>query len=245
FIVPRTAVRTVKDQLEGAKHSIYFLFGENEEQKSSVYIGKTRDFSIRLLTHDQEKDFWHTAFVFLDPPNQDYLESLAIEAAKSSGRYVIENSRNESQQALNSFEQIQNQDYFQGVKTILGTFGYFIFEERAVIADNKMYYLKSEDGADARAYLLDTGEIQVLTGSLARKRETVAFTGWAYAARRQFLHEEKLVEDVAHSLSYKFTEDIIFKTPSAAAATIKGSPINGWTAWRDEAGNTLDQNVRQ
>lgn len=43
----------------------------------------------------------------------------------------------------------------------------------------------------------------------------------------------------------KKQKDYLFKSPSAAAATTTGRPINGWTAWRDESGNTLDSNLRK
>jgi hypothetical protein len=83
----------------------------------------------------------------------------------------------------------------------------------------------------------------VLAGATALIRETDSFGGWSKTARERFLKEKKLV--IKDAESYELTEDTIFKSPSAAAATLVGRPANGWTAWKDEVGNTLDDNVRK
>jgi hypothetical protein len=36
-----------------------------------------------------------------------------------------------------------------------------------------------------------------------------------------------------------FLEGKRFKTPSGAAKSVVGRPINGWSAWRNSAGSTL------
>lgn len=83
----------------------------------------------------------------------------------------------------------------------------------------------------------------VFAGSIARRKEVGSFTGWSKTARERFLKEAKMV--LKGDDSYVTTEDIIFKSPSAAAATLSGSPINGWISWKDEKGNTLDENLRK
>jgi hypothetical protein len=42
-----------------------------------------------------------------------------------------------------------------------------------------------------------------------------------------------------------FQEDYIFNSPSAAAVTIKGRASNGWTAWKNKEGKTLDELKRK
>ncbi len=107
----------------------------------------------------------------------------------------------------------------------------------------KLYYRKAE-GSEARAQLLSDGSLNVLKDSLARIRETEAFWGWSQAARKRFLEDGTFAEN-GDGMSYVYTKDVLFKSPSAAAATTTGRPINGWTAWKDEAGNTLDENLRK
>jgi len=38
-----------------------------------------------------------------------------------------------------------------------------------------------------------------------------------------------------------FKENHIFNSPSAAAAAVLARKANGWTEWKDQSGNTLDQ----
>ncbi|MBI2633777.1 MAG: GIY-YIG nuclease family protein [Parcubacteria group bacterium] len=45
--------------------------------------------------------------------------------------------------------------------------------------------------------------------------------------------------------SFVFTKDYIFRSPSAAADTVAGRSSNGWTAWKDVVGKTLDENKRK
>ena len=42
-----------------------------------------------------------------------------------------------------------------------------------------------------------------------------------------------------------FLKDHLFNAPSTAALSLIGQRINGWTAWKNEAGQTLDELKRQ
>ena len=42
-----------------------------------------------------------------------------------------------------------------------------------------------------------------------------------------------------------FTQDYVFKSPSAAAAIVVGNNMNGWLSWKDKDGKTMDTVVRQ
>lgn len=246
FIVPRTEIKALKEREEAHGSGIYFLFGEDKETGGSlVYIGQSGDCLERLTRHDTEKDFWNEAIFFLNPPDRNYLESITTRFAREANRYIIKNGNQPQEEYQDEFDKIRNEKYLDGIKKILSTFGYKVFEKISdSYIDNSFYYLKSSDGADARARILEDGQMLVLKDSKARVRETEAFTGWAFAARRQFIESGILIY-VDSSESFVFTEDVVFNTPSAAAATIKGAPINGWTAWKDEQGNTLDDNLRK
>lgn len=244
FIIPRTEIGSLKERTE-LSSGLYFLFGEDEQSgEPLVYVGESGNCASRLGSHDSEKDYWNLAMVFLSPPDRNYLESLSTKLAKQAGRYIVKNSKQPAEERQSEFNKVLNERYFDGVKMILLTFGYPVFESiQTAVSDSQMYYLKA-DGADARAQLLSDGSLNVLQGSLARIRETDAFWGWSLAARRRFLEEGTFIEN-GDGVSYVYTKDVLFKSPSAAAATTTGRPINGWTAWRDASGKTLDDNVRK
>lgn len=81
----------------------------------------------------------------------------------------------------------------------------------------------------------------VKAGSLARIKETESFEGSAKVLREKMLNDGILVEE---SGVYRFTEDKLFSSPSAAAGVIMGRSINGWTSWKNVEGKTMDEVMR-
>lgn len=248
FVVPRQALKELKDRAEASQPGIYLLFGVDEgTSEELVYIGESENFQARIASHDATKDFWDTAVIFtggLNRAHVKYLEYRATVLAHEVGRVRLENKVQPQENILSEFEKVGVEQYFQNVQFILAALEYRVFESISELTTGaKIYHLKA-DSADARAYVLEDGSLNVLRGSLARIRETEAFLGWALAARRRFLEDGTVVPH-ANGTSYEFTRDVLFQSPSAAAATITGRPINGWTSWKDEEGRTLDQNIRQ
>lgn len=248
FVVPRQSLKELKDRSEINQPGLYFLFGEDEEFASDlVYIGESETFYTRVTDHDAKKDFWHTAVIFTGNISRTYVKYLEYKAttlARDAGRMVVQNKVKPPENSLSEIEKTIAEQYFENVQFVLGVFGYEVFKTILTsVSDSKLYYLKAA-GAEATAQLLPDGGINVLKGSLARIRESTAFWGWSKAARKRFLEEGTLVES-GDGTTYKYTKDSVFKSPSAAAATTIGSPANGWTAWKDDDGNTLDENLRK
>lgn len=248
FVLPRQSLKELKDRQEINQPGLYLLFGIDEASGGDlVYIGESENFYNRITNHDSNKDFWNRAVVFTGGLNRafvKYLEYKATTLAHEVNRMVVQNKVQPQENSLSEFEKITADQYFENVQFILEAIGYQVFDTVAEsIYDAKLYYLKS-DGADAKAQLLEDGSLNVLKGSVARIRETESFWGWSKDARERFLKDGTLVDN-GDGVSYLFTKDILFKSPSAAAATTTGRPANGWTSWKDESGNTLDENLRK
>lgn len=248
FIVPRASLKDIKDRPEAEDPALYFLFGEADESTNQkLYIGESENFYDRLANHDANKDFWNFAVIFtggLDKAKVRYLEYLATFEALLVGRFDLVNSASRNENSLKEYDKMSTKDFFDSVKFVLTVLGYPVFEHvDESVSDTKIYTLKAE-GVDAKAQLLNDGSLNVMKGSLARIRETKAFWGWSLNARKRFLEDGTLIDN-GDGISYKFTKDVLFKSPSAASSTTIGSPSNGWTAWKDEKGNTLDENLRK
>lgn len=247
FVVPRQNLKDLKDRPEITQPGLYLLFGVNEETSEDlVYIGESESFYSRIANHDANKDFWDIAIVFtggLNRADVKYLEYRATTLAAEAKRMVVQNKVQPQENTLSEFQKVTVDQYFENIRFILSTFQYEVFElvEQSYI-DNTFYHLRA-DGVTAKAKVLEDGAMIVFAGSIARKRETESFAGWSKTARERFIQEGKLM--VKDEASLEFTEDIIFKSPSAAAATLAGRPINGWTAWENEKGVTLDENLRK
>jgi len=247
LIVPRQSIKELKELPENSKPGIYMLFGQNESSAERLaYIGESENFFKRITSHDATKDFWDTAIIFTGELNRayvKYLEHCATLLASESKRMQMQNKVQPKENTLSDFDKLAADQYFEQMQFVLSALSYEIFEKLDESKANaEMYYLKLK-GADARAKLLENGNMLVLAGSIASIHETNSFEGWAQAARHDYLKRGilQLTEDKEH---YVFTQDQLFRKPSPAAAVIAARSINGWTAWKDAAGLTLDQNNR-
>ena len=248
FVIPRAQLRSIEDRPEVDDPAIYFLFGEGDESTNQqLYIGESENFFERLINHDGKKDFWNLAIVFtggLDKAKVRYLEYLSHMEANAVGRYDLVHSASRRENTLSESDEIITKSYFNQVKLLLSVLGYPVFDDvEESVSDETVYFLQGED-FEAQAQTLTDGSMVVLKGSRARVRETPSFTGWGLATRKKFVQQKFMVLDSSNS-SYVFVQDMLFKTPSAAASVIAGRAINGWTAWKDKDGNTLDENLRK
>ncbi len=248
FVVPRQNLKELKERTEVNQPGLYLLFGIDESSTDElVYIGESENFLSRITNHDTNKDFWNTAVIFTGGLNRafvKYLEYKATTLAHDAERMVVQNKVQPQENSLSEFEKIAAEQYFENIQFILSAVGYEVFETVAESLSGSTFYYLTAGGANAKAQLLSDGSLNVIKGSFARMRETEAFWGWSKSAREKFTQDGTFVEK-GDGLSYIYTKDVIFKSPTAAAATTVGSPINGWTAWKDEAGNTLDDNLRK
>lgn len=248
FVVPRPSLKELKERPEASQPGIYFLFGVDEElAQELVYIGESESFYGRMTSHEGNKDFWNRAIIFTGSLNRafvKYLEYKSTSLAKEADRMVVKNAAQPQENTLDESDKADADQYFEKMRFILSAIGYEIFEcaEDSYI-DQVLYQLKAE-GAFAKAKALDNGAMLVLKGALARKKETPSFGGWSQVARERFVKEGKFIASAKNIESYELTQDTVFKSPTAAAATLTGRSINGWLAWKDEKGQTLDENLR-
>ena len=246
YIVPRQSLNELSADSDVNNPGLYFLFGKDESSDSQLaYIGESENFFTRISSHSSKKDFWDEAIVFtgdLNKAHVKYLEHRAVQLAKQAGRMQLLNANNPPENRLSEYDKVGVELFFANVKFILEAFGYNIFKSiQESTQDSELYHLEGR-GFDASAQLLDNGDMVVLTGSLASITQTNSFGGWAEAARNQFVQDGTLVVD---GESYRFTTDVTFRSPSAAAATVAARSINGWTAWKDKNDNSLDENIRK
>jgi hypothetical protein len=246
YIIPRQSLNELTADSDVSNPGLYFLFGKDESSDSQLaYIGESENFFNRISSHNTRKEFWDEAVVFtgdLNKAHVKYLEHKAVRLAKQANRMQLDNSNIPPENRLSEYDKVGVELFLSHVRFILEAFGYDIFkslEESA--SQGELYYLKGKS-FDATARLLDNGGMLVLADSLASVYETNSFGGWAKAAREQLAKEGTLMQDEGY---HHFVKDVVFRSPSAAASTITGRSTNGWTAWKDSEGHTLDQNLRQ
>jgi len=98
---------------------------------------------------------------------------------------------------------------------------------QAVMAE--IYYF-SRNGSNASLRIQGDNRFVLLRGS--KIASVVQPFSTAQGPRNRYRH---LI-----SLSFEILQDIVFTTPSGAAAFVSGAADNGWIAWKTSTGKTID-----
>ena len=247
ILVPRTKLEEAASRPEISSVGIYFLIGvQDEETRPLLYIGEAEDCLVRLKQHNKLKDFWTQAIVVISKTGYftkshiKYLESYFLEEARKSARYKIENPTVPSQPYLPEPVQADMLDNAETIRILVSTLGHPMFD--TIIKPKKKDILTCKgEGVYAEGEMIDDGFI-VFAASTCKTTETPTIGKWTSELRARLIDEGILVpeEDV-----YKLSEDYIFSSPSAAAATVLARSANGWTLWKYSDGKTLDDVRRQ
>lgn len=250
FVAPRGKLAELRARDEVGQPGLYFLFGEGKE-RPSVYIGQSENVIGRLMSHDADRKEgeWNVAFIFvgnLDSALIKYLESISVDLAKKADRYEISNSAMPRENKLSEAKKIIASQCFEHIKLVAGLFGYLVFEDSNKQIGGAVYSMKyvKLKGADGHGALLPTEEFIVYKDSLARKKEQPSFSGSSSKQLKNKLIENGILRDHDEE-SYIFTQDYIFSSPSTAGNVVIGGTCNGWDAWKDSQGHSLDKNVRK
>lgn len=196
-----------------------------------------------------------------------YLESRLIRLAKSVGRVALSNGNEPSGGADLPEADASDMDYFiEQVRILLPVLGVDLFRGRTHPTTNSapaagpsgvtrtvvdgvpvaevspVFVLTNRRGVDARAQMID-GEFTVLAGSriaaTMRLKEASGESTRRPFAARSAIHEKVLdgASDHGAGPTVTLTKDVVFTSPSAAAAVVQGyATANGRTAWVTESG---------
>lgn len=248
ILIPRNKIIEVAIREEVKKYGIYFLFGGDEEKaKPIVYIGETEDCHERIKTHNKGKDFWSYAVVISSRTNAftkshvKFLEYLCIKNANEIGRYDTDNQTAPAKPFVTESMEADLLDNYETIKVLVGTLGFPLFEEKRKndSTKKKILYCKGRDAA-AEGDIIDDGFL-VYKNSKVNKEESKTIATWVSGIRKKLIESKILVLE---NNIYIFSEDYIFKSPSAAVATVLGRTANGWTEWKTMEGKTIDEIYR-
>lgn len=243
---PRSKLPELLSRDEAARTGIYFLSGPDPESGSpSVYVGEGDDVGKRLRAHakDASKDFWEkVCFITskdhnLTKAHGRYLESRLIEIATIAGRATLTNSTSPDTVRLPEAD-VSDMEYFiDQIRLVLPVLGMDFLRptqaaDRNTRTDEVVFELKSRKHSLEAIAVERDDEFVVLKGSAAQPAWIgVGSEGTSYGQLHgALLKKEKLAPDSDGNAS--FTDDVPFKSPSAAAAVVLGRPSNGRLEWR-------------
>lgn len=241
YKIPRNLLKNVAEREDLKKAGVYFLVGHNELDQPTVYIGEAEEVYKRITQH-QDKDFWSEALAFvskdenLNKAHIKYLEYTLHKDATDAARFELFNGNTPNKPAISEAERAVMLEFGEHLRVMVGTLGYKIFEPLTKKRTEKQdaYCIAAARGADARGFQTNEGFV-VLKGSRIAESE-VPSTPETVKAKRAALIADKQIE------SFVLTKDILFSSPSLAAAVVMGRSANGLVEWKLKGGSTLKDN---
>lgn len=265
---PRKSLGALLAREEAQSNGVYILLGEDAESINNTwcYIGRSENFAERLRNHQANKPKWQRAIIILslhhsfNEGHWGYMEAKLLQEARKADRCSLdENKNNPRSRKLSESQEASVNEFIRKVKLILPMLGVNIlrsaageegasaYVQRGVKDESPVFSLvHASRGVDARMRPVD-GELFVLEGSrLVKQWDTSAarseHTRRSYEALAQ--QHRKLIADGSLRVeddACVATRDIVFNSPSTAAAVCVGSSSNGRTAWKTSDGMTYAQ----
>lgn len=244
---PRTELDELLQREELDKAGIYILSGADPLSGSPrAYIGEAEVIRDRLKQH-KTKEFWISAIVFvskdenLTKAHVRYLESRLLMEAAQVGRFTLE----QNQAGGSKLPESDREDmevFLSRIHQLLPVLGSDLLIPIAQPAAKQQsggtLFCRMK-GAEGRGHRTPDGFV-VLQGSTAVLQERQSAKRWPYviALRKQLIADGTLVQKDGF---YRFTRDVEFSSPSAAAAVIEGGSANGLIEWRTKDGRVLKE----
>jgi len=243
-VIPRIKLSEVKSLEETTRPALYFLINADGDQ---AYIGEAENFYNRIKNHDQNKDWWDVVVAVVSSTNElskgdvKYLESLAVERAQN-GSIKVQNVVSPVRNNISRFSVHKLQNILDDTELILKSLNYDILSTPDNDTEDDVWYL-SHKGITARGEYRGS-QFVLLAGSTIH---TEATERWMrdfpnqYATRLDVLKNKATLKG-GHAI---ITENLAFKSVSMAAGIVTGGHVNGWKAWKNSQGKTMDEVMRK
>lgn len=242
YKIPRNRLNEAKELKNIDNTGVYILFGVDEETgEDRAYIGEAEDIYKRLIQHNKTKDFWNDCLVFVSQNNSlnkahiKFIENKLYNKAKEVERFIIENDTKPTKSSLDGADEIRAVKFYEKIILLTAVYGYHIFDKILTVQEvneEEIYYINSI-GLKATGTQTEEGFI-VFKGSQSSEEFKKAST---QSLRNKWneLRNQKIVD---HGI---FLKDIIFSSPSTAAAMILGRNANGLREWKNKDGKSLKE----
>jgi hypothetical protein len=253
YKIPRTELDKCKERDDLKQSGVYFLFGTSDQTgENVVYIGQAgarkngEGILFRLQEHKRnpDKDYWTEAVVFttsnnsFGPTEISYLENRFCNLSTEARRYIVKNGNDPTSGNVTEEKESELEEFIDYARIVMGTFGHRIFEPLVEITpvpvaeplknDEPLLYLKTTK-ANAKGRRTNEGFV-VFKDSMVSVNPTKSCSDSILQLRKK--HAERINNDV-------LMEDVLFKSPSAAAGFVTYSSANGLIMWMTHDGRTL------
>ncbi|WP_312114343.1 GIY-YIG nuclease family protein [Brevibacillus reuszeri] len=262
YIGQRKHVQMLQNIEEVSSPGLYLLISEFEESyQKKIYIGEADEVNVRISEQFKKKDWWSDFVIFiskdanLTKSHVRYLERELYEIAiKNKTTIETINGNTPPGSKLPVSECDDMNDFNENIIFVLSNLGILDFTKTQITDENinnkrkqesDIFYLnvpgaKGEVTKEARLIIIE-GTYRLLSDSYIRKDHVSSFSSHNYARLRRQLEEDGFFEASDSESYFKLCRDIDFKSPSAAAAIVRNSSMNGRKEWKLKSGISLDE----
>lgn len=243
YKISRNEINRFSERKESNYTGIYFLFGKNDDNSETVYIGEAEKLYDRLKQHIQDSEYWNNCVVVTSKDNAlnkahvKYLENAFYLFAKESNRFDLTNKNTPTKSSISEYDEATLKEFIDNTKLLVNALGYKAFDlfSGENLTETKIkYFIKAARGADAIGSAVADGFI-VFKGSKIAPSVTNSISGSIIKLR------EKLIKKQVVNSDFEFVTDYIFTSPSLAANVVMGRSANGRTEWKTKDKKTLAQ----
>ena len=251
YKIPRTALDKCKDMDLLKQSGVYFLFGTDKSDNAVVYIGQAgmRKNGKGLLLRIQEPhasiDYWTEAIMFtttnnsFGPTEISYLENRFCNMALQAGRYSVKNGNDPNPGNITEETESELEEFIDYAKIVMGALGHKVFEPVAP---------STESGDDEPLLYLEYGKGKATgkrtsDGFVVLKGSTINSTLTKSCPERAIKDRQKYAGRI--DKNNILTADLLFSSPSAAAAFVGGASLSGNALWKDAEGKTLKELINE
>lgn len=245
---PRSRIAEMLRRPEASRTGVYVQIGPDPDRPGDLlgYIGEADDVAARMRHHlrsDSNDFFDRVAFVVgsddaLTKAHARYLESRLIRLTKDAGTIVLTNDTAPDFARLPEADIADMETFIEQLRIVLPLVGFDLFRLRrpvstraaAEAAGDGPVFAFMTGGASARARETEDGFV-VLAGSTAKATTSATFQAGYRALRDRLLADGSLVPAASTDL-LTFATDVVFASPSAAAAVVAGRSASGPIEWK-------------
>lgn len=252
LVAPRAALAQLLARPESKRTGVYLLVGPDPQApgRSAVYVGEGDDVAVRLIQHDKDaaKEFFERVCLIVSRDEDftkahcRYLESRLIQIVKATSQARVTNGTEPPSKGLPEAEVADMERVLSEIELVLPTLGFDIMRSTPVARSKGASptsrvpeWRYSGSGFDAHAREED-GLFVVAAGSRARATEVPSASDGLRASRALLLLDGK-VTPVDEGKGWEFTQDVAFKSPSAAGCAVYGGNVSGPAYWKHATTN--------
>lgn len=257
YKIPNSYLSKCKERQDLKQSGVYFLFGDDEGDRPTVYIGqagirKNGEGVLFRVAEHLKGNFDFNEVVILTTQNNSfgpteisYLENKFTNMAIEIDRYKVKNGNDPNPGNVTEEKESELEEYVEYSKMVLGVLGYKIFVP-LIKSNNDDEYNEEElslyltrkvkrSNAIITAKCKRTSEgFVLLSGSLIEEIDAESIPP-GIKVMRESCKKNGVIKDGV------LTKNILFRSPSYASSFVLGINSNGRINWKLKTGQSLKE----